>query len=983
MKKILLALLCMFTVASMASCATMFYPVEDTNTESNTEQSNEEENPDDEEEEEDDHEHKGVKVKSSKATCTEEGNIEYWTCECGKVFSDKKCKDEIDLDDTILEKTAHDLKKTKAQAATCQKEGNIAYWTCNDCKKIFSDEDGEEEIELKDTVLTTSAHAGVKTEAKAASCTAEGNIVYWTCECGKLFSDKACENEITLADTVLKKRAHVGVKVEAKAASCEADGNIEYFECSCGALFEDKACTKEITLADTVVEKLAHVGVKTEAKAASCEAEGNIEYWTCECGKLFSDEACENEITLADTVLGATDHDYGDDGVCACGKDIADKSALLRAGEGCAEVTYTDGLGWKATAAGEANYYLKINRKTTAYYMSQGYESMTITFSGAFDGADYGVDSTLKCYIWIMPPKATDGGNDWNYTVSRKMQVELDKNADGTYSHTIDLTNAAYDFENYDLTLYVDYKAANTGNVVGAIYIKDIAYSMPANLEDRNLWISAGENCASVVYTEGSGWKATAASEKNYYLKINHEVTASQIAQGNKYLRITFCGAFDGADYGTDSTLKCRIWIMPPKAGSGGNDWNYPVSQMMQVELDKNSDGTYSHTIDLTNAAYDFVNYDLTLYVDYKAANTGNVVGAIYIKDIAYLETDVPVTPDIPDQPGTPDEPEVLDKSLWVTGSDGCADITYTENKGWKVSATDEASNYYIKINHEVTASYMEQGKTQMTITFSGAFDGTDYGSDSPLKCCIWILPPRANDGGNDWTYPVSQMMQTQLTKNADGTYSHTIDLTSAGHDFTKYNLTIYVAAKTADTGARIGAIYIKDIAYTAAGEVAAPEKANYLYGADGECDVVYTDNGWKVFSLSTEADTSNVHYNFYLKKEVIQYYVQEGATKLTIMVGGSFDGTVHGGNAVNCQEWIIPKTATGSDDWTYKNGFFSFWENLGDGKYSFTIDLTDVNYNFVDYDLRIRVSYNDKGTSGLSDASVGATYIYDLAFTA
>ena len=39
------------------------------------------------------------------ATCTEEGNIEYWHCEkCGKYFSDAKAAHEITLEQTVIEK---------------------------------------------------------------------------------------------------------------------------------------------------------------------------------------------------------------------------------------------------------------------------------------------------------------------------------------------------------------------------------------------------------------------------------------------------------------------------------------------------------------------------------------------------------------------------------------------------------------------------------------------------------------------------------------------------------------------------------------------------------------------------------------------------------------------------------------------------------------------------------------------------------------
>ncbi|MDO4481060.1 MAG: leucine-rich repeat domain-containing protein, partial [Erysipelotrichaceae bacterium] len=48
----------------------------------------------------------------------------------------------------------HILEHISAKDATASKEGNIEYWTCKGCEKYFSDKDGENEIELKDTVVS-------------------------------------------------------------------------------------------------------------------------------------------------------------------------------------------------------------------------------------------------------------------------------------------------------------------------------------------------------------------------------------------------------------------------------------------------------------------------------------------------------------------------------------------------------------------------------------------------------------------------------------------------------------------------------------------------------------------------------------------------------------------------------------------------------------------------------------------------------------
>ena len=262
------------------------------------------------------HVHDLIKTDAKDATCTEAGNIEYWTCiECEKLFSDEEGTTEITAADTVVPAKGHSLEKTEAKAATCTEAGNTEYWTCSECKKLFGDDQGTTEITEADTVVAAKGHSLEKTEAKAATCTEAGNIEYWTCsKCKKLYKDSEGTQEITEADTVVAAKGHSLEKTEAKAATCTEAGNTEYWTCSeCKKLFGDDQGTTEITEADTVVAAKGHSLEKTEAKDATCTEAGNTEYWTCsECKKLFGDDQGTTEITEADTVVAATGHDWGE-----------------------------------------------------------------------------------------------------------------------------------------------------------------------------------------------------------------------------------------------------------------------------------------------------------------------------------------------------------------------------------------------------------------------------------------------------------------------------------------------------------------------------------------------------------------------------------------------------------------------------------------------------------------------------------------------
>ena len=276
-----------------------------------------------------------VHIPKKDATCTAEGNKEYWTCgTCGKIFSDAEGKTEIELSATVIPATGHNLTKTEEKAPTCTAEGNTEYWTCETCGKHFSDEEGKTEIELSATVIPATGHTLTKTEEKAPTCTADGNKEYWTCgTCGKIFSDAEGKTEIALSDTVISKLGHsYGEPVwiwseDGKSCTvtftCDNDENHQESEEASitSTVKEEPTCTEDgITVYTATVEfngqtytdtkeiadlpATGHQLTKVDGKVQTIEETGNITYWHCEiCDKYFSDENGEHEISLEDTIL--------------------------------------------------------------------------------------------------------------------------------------------------------------------------------------------------------------------------------------------------------------------------------------------------------------------------------------------------------------------------------------------------------------------------------------------------------------------------------------------------------------------------------------------------------------------------------------------------------------------------------------------------------------------------------------------------------
>lgn len=87
----------------------------------------------------------------------------------------------------ISPKCQHTMVSTAAKNATCTEDGNIAYWYCTSCEKYFSDENGNNEITLSETVIPATDHT-------YSSEWSFDQTYHWhaaTCEHKSFVSDKA------------------------------------------------------------------------------------------------------------------------------------------------------------------------------------------------------------------------------------------------------------------------------------------------------------------------------------------------------------------------------------------------------------------------------------------------------------------------------------------------------------------------------------------------------------------------------------------------------------------------------------------------------------------------------------------------------------------------------------------------------------------------------------------------------------------------
>ena len=269
-----------------------------------------------------------TKVDAKPQSCTATGNVEYYTCSCGKWFTDNTATTEItDKDSVVIAKDAHKYENLKKSATQ--------HWYECSCGAFETKENHIPGAEATETTDQTCTECGyvitpalghvhtlhlTKVDAKPQSCTATGNIEYYTCSCGKWFTDKTATTESTdKASVVIEKDDH-------KYETLKKTATEHWWECSCGAYetkenhipgaeateTTDQTCTE---CGYVITSALGHVHTlhltKVDAKPQSCTATGNIEYYTCSCGKWFTDNTATTEFTdKASVVIEKDAHKY-------------------------------------------------------------------------------------------------------------------------------------------------------------------------------------------------------------------------------------------------------------------------------------------------------------------------------------------------------------------------------------------------------------------------------------------------------------------------------------------------------------------------------------------------------------------------------------------------------------------------------------------------------------------------------------------------
>ena len=198
--------------------------------------------------------HDEVTVPGKAATCYATGLTEGKKCNregCGEILTEQ----------TEIPMVAHTWSSgTVKTPATCTESGVMEYF-CTVCN-------GADKTETKTSAIDPLGHDTVKTEAKVATCLADGNKEYYTCQregCGQISWDADGKNPLAENETtVIKKLEHKYTTTVNKEPSCTEKGSqTTACEYGCGV----GTVTEEITMKD-------HNIVVDAAVAATCTATG-------------------------------------------------------------------------------------------------------------------------------------------------------------------------------------------------------------------------------------------------------------------------------------------------------------------------------------------------------------------------------------------------------------------------------------------------------------------------------------------------------------------------------------------------------------------------------------------------------------------------------------------------------------------------------------------------------------------------------------
>ena len=196
--------------------------------------------------------------------CHFNGNIEYWVCyDCECVWQDEALTQLTNIKNVVVPALGGEVIHVEAKAPTCYEEGNIEHWYCETCEQVWQDE-ALTQLTNHMNVKLGAAHTNlVHFEAVEPGCHFNGNIEYWVCyDCECVWQDEALTQVTNIKNIVVPALGGEVIHVEAKAPTCTENGNIEHWYCEkCEQVWQDEALTQLTNHRNVITPATGHTFV--------------------------------------------------------------------------------------------------------------------------------------------------------------------------------------------------------------------------------------------------------------------------------------------------------------------------------------------------------------------------------------------------------------------------------------------------------------------------------------------------------------------------------------------------------------------------------------------------------------------------------------------------------------------------------------------------------------------------------------------------
>ena len=289
-------------------------------------------------------------VSAKEATCSNEGNIEYWKCsECEKSFKDANATEEATEAELSIEKLAHTEVTIPAVDKTCTTDGATEGKKCSVCDTVITAPTkipaghtyvegicsvcGAKEPTINIYTLTFDAN---KANRDFFSTTKQ----VWS-QNGVVFTNNKSASTTNVADYGAPVRLYANSEITVECAGmtqivfdCNSNDYATALKNSIGAsatASSDKVTVIFASAQDsfTVAKLNAQVRLDSltvtvessndgdcvhtnltfvEEVPATCTEKGQNAHYTCECGKLFADENAEEEVFENDLIIDTIAH---------------------------------------------------------------------------------------------------------------------------------------------------------------------------------------------------------------------------------------------------------------------------------------------------------------------------------------------------------------------------------------------------------------------------------------------------------------------------------------------------------------------------------------------------------------------------------------------------------------------------------------------------------------------------------------------------